>query len=239
MINGKRTVAVVLAAGSGKRMGSSVKKQYMEILEKPVVYYSLRAFENSFVDDIVMVVSKGDREYCQKEIVDRFHFSKVTKIVEGGKERYHSVYQGLKACPSCDYVYIHDGARPCIGSGMLTRLQEAVEQYQACVAGMPVKDTIKMADELGMVASTPRRDLLWLIQTPQVFSFSLILEAYEQLIRKEEELLKKGIAVTDDAMVVETFSGKKVKLVEGDYRNIKITTPEDLKTAEVFLAEEA
>ena len=237
MKNGKQISAVVLSAGSGKRMGSSIKKQYMEIEKKPVIAYALQVFEDSFVDEVVLVVGEGDQDYCQKEIVDRYHFSKVKKIVTGGKERYHSVYSGLRAIERSDYVYIHDGARPFTSEEMLLRLQDAVEQYEACIAAMPVKDTIKIADEAGMVELTPRRDLVWLVQTPQVFSYSLILHAYETLISQEQALLQQGVQITDDAMVVETLTGKKVKLVEGSYQNIKITTPEDLSIAEGFLKE--
>lgn len=234
-MNKKRTVAIVLSAGSGKRMGSSVKKQYMEIHEKPIIFYALKAFQDSFVDEIVMVVSPGDIAYCKKEIVDLYGFHKVTAIVEGGKERYHSVFNGIKACGACDYIYIHDGARPMLNDEILQRLQSAVEKYGACVAGMPVKDTIKIADRDGMVDETPDRSLVWMVQTPQVFDYPVIRDAYEKLIQEESSLLEKGISITDDAMVVETFQGKKVKLVEGDYKNIKITTPEDIKVAEGFL----
>lgn len=235
MIDGKRTTAIVLAAGSGKRMGSDTKKQYMQILEKPVVYYALKIFQDSFVDEIVMVVSKGDEEYCQKEIVERFQFTKVKRIVEGGKERYHSVYKGILACGDCDYIYIHDGARPCIYEDLLLRLHKAVVKHQAAILGMPVKDTIKVSDEQAMVAGTPERKYLWQIQTPQVFSYSIIFEAYQYLMKKEEEFKSEGVIVTDDAMVVETVLKRKIKLVEGDYKNIKITTPEDLAVAEIFL----
>lgn len=233
----KRTAAVVLAAGSGKRMGSSTKKQYMLLKEKPIVYYSLLAFQNSFVDEIVLVVSPGDVDYCRKEIVGKYGFSKVSSIVEGGKERYHSVAIGLESISSCDYVFIHDGARPMLTKEILERAFASVSTCDACVVGMPVKDTIKVADGEGYIASTPKRNLVWMVQTPQVFSFSLIRDAYQSLLEREQELLQQGITVTDDAMVVETLTGHPVKLVEGSYENIKITTPEDLVIAENFLKE--
>lgn len=231
------TTAIVLAGGSGKRMNTPVKKQFLKIGEKPVLYYSLKAFEESFVDSVILVASDEDQGYCKKEIVEKYHFSKVKKIVPGGKERYHSVANGLQAARTCDYIFIHDGARPFVTGEMLERLCVEVKRSGACVAGMPVKDTIKMADADQCIASTPRRDLLWTIQTPQVFSYELIKEAYETLLMKEEELLQKGIMITDDAMTVEMFMEKKVKLVEGSYENIKITTPEDIRTAEAFLRE--
>ena len=230
-----KTTAIVLAGGSGKRMNSSVKKQFLEINGRPILYYSLKAFEDSFVDEVILVVSEEDKEYCQKEIIEKYNFLKVNKLVPGGKERYHSVANGVMAAGSCDYIFIHDGARPFLTQDMLKRLLSEVEQSGACVAGMPVKDTIKIADNDGFIETTPRRDLVWMIQTPQVFSYELIYKAYEKLMVEENSLLQRGIIITDDAMVVETLLGEKVKLVEGSYTNIKITTPEDISIAEGFL----
>lgn len=230
-----RTAAVVLAAGSGRRMGGSTKKQYMLIGGKPVIYYSLKAFQDSFVDEIVLVVSPGDEEYCRKEIVERYGFHKVCSIVEGGKERYHSVAIGLESISDCGYVFIHDGARPMLTEEILNRAFACVQKCDACVVGMPVKDTIKIADKEGYIASTPNRNLVWMVQTPQVFAYSLIAEAYRELILREQEFIEEGITVTDDAMVVEMLTGHSVKLTAGSYENIKITTPEDIALAENFL----
>lgn len=230
-----KATAIVLAGGRGKRMNCAIPKQFLTIQDKPVLYYSLQAFETSFIDSIILVASEDDREYCKREIVEKYHFNKVKKIVSGGKERYHSVLNGIKAAGDCDYIFIHDGARPFLTQDMLKRLLDCVMEDKACVAGMPVKDTIKIADESGYISSTPRRDLVWMIQTPQVFSYELIKKAYLLLEENEYSLLEKGISITDDAMVVETLLGEKVKLVEGSYRNIKITTPEDLSVAESFL----
>ena len=228
----ERTAAIVLAAGSGKRMESSTKKQYMLLREKPVIYYSLKAFQDSFIDEIVLVVSPDDIEYCQKEIVKRYGFSKVKSIIEGGKERYHSVAAGLSSISECDFVFIHDGARPLVTEEILGRALSSVKEFKACVTGMPVKDTIKIADKEGYISSTPERKLVWMVQTPQVFDCALIKEAYDKLILSEKDLLKEGITITDDAMVVEKFTGQPIKLVSGSYENIKITTPEDIITAE-------
>lgn len=233
--DGERTLAVVLAAGSGKRMGSKTKKQYMLIDGKPVIYYSLKTFQDSFIDEIVLVVSPGDTRFCQEEIVEKYGFYKVRHIVEGGKERYHSVAAGLNSVSDFDYVFIHDGARPMVTAEILDRSLACVRQYGACVAGVPVKDTIKIADEEGKIAATPNRNFMWAVQTPQVFFYPLIKEAYALLLSREEELSASGVAVTDDAMVVETLTGRAVKLVEGSYKNIKITTPEDIQIAEIFL----
>lgn len=230
-----RCGAVVLAAGSGKRMHSDLKKQFMLMKGKPVIYYSLQAFQDSFVDEIALVVSGEDIEYCRKDIVGKFNFSKVKYITAGGKERYHSVAAGLKCLVNCDYVFIHDGARPVITKDILDRAYACVKENGACVVGMPVKDTIKIADKNGFIAQTPDRSLVWMIQTPQVFSYSLIKEAYDRLTVEEENLKTQGINITDDAMVVETLLEHSVKLVEGSYENIKITTPEDLTIAERFL----
>lgn len=230
-----KSVAIVLAAGKGSRMKSDIQKQYLLIKDRPVLYYSLKAFEDSFIDEIVLVTGAEEISYCRDEIVKKYAFTKVTKIVAGGKERYHSVYAGLQAIEDCDYVFIHDGARPFVTEQILTRAYETVKKEHACVVGMPVKDTIKLADESGYAADTPRRDLLWIVQTPQVFSFSLIKEAYTVFLKQEQELLSQGIKMTDDAMVAEMFSDKKIRLVEGSYENIKITTPEDLRIAEALL----
>lgn len=234
----RKTAAVVLAAGRGSRMKSSVQKQYLLLKEKPVLYYSLKAFEDSLIDEIILVTGKEEIEYCRHEIVEKYGFQKVSHIVSGGKERYHSVYCGLQALKDCDYVFIHDGARPFVTKEILERAYEAVQKEHACVVGMPVKDTIKLADEDGYAQDTPRRDLLWTVQTPQVFDFPLILSAYTAFLQQEQELLEQGVKMTDDAMVAERFSDARIKLVEGSYENIKITTPEDLRIAEMFLEEE-
>lgn len=259
---GKHT-AIVLAAGQGKRMGTKVAKQYLLLEDKPVLYYSLKAFEDCpFIGRIILVVGNEEQaEYCKEEFLIKYQIRKITAIVTGGKERYHSVFEGLKAAErnnaegaasclgraECDaeissnandkkrLVFIHDGARPFLTEDILERTRAAALENEACVAGMPVKDTIKLADESGFVASTLPRHLLWTIQTPQVFEFSLIYKAYADMLLQEEELLSKGIKITDDAMVLETVTTRKVKLVEGSYENIKITTPEDLQSAAAFL----
>ena len=224
-----KNVAIVLAAGQGKRMNSKVQKQFLLIKEKPVMYYTLRAFENSeLITDVILVTGKDEIEYCQKEIVEKYGFEKVRKIVAGGKERYHSVHNGIQAIDEAEYVFIHDGARPFVNNEMIARAYDAVAVHKACVVGMPVKDTIKIADEEGFAAQTPDRKKVWQVQTPQTFEYHLIKEAYEKLMIEEPE------GITDDAMVVETMTNYKVKLVEGSYRNIKITTPEDLDIATIF-----
>ena len=226
--------AIVLSAGVGSRMKSDIPKQYMDLAGKPVIYYSLKAFEDAGFSSIVLVCGKDDVEYCQKEIVEKHNLQKVTAIVPGGKERYHSVYEGLKASEGADYVFIHDGARPMISQEIIERLKTAVVKEEAAVAGMPVKDTIKIVDEESYVTDTPERQYVWQVQTPQCFSFSIIYDAYKSVVQDEEEgwTIPK---ITDDAMVLEYATDHEVKMVEADYRNIKITTPEDLIIAEAFL----
>ena len=227
--------AIVLAGGSGRRMNSDIPKQYMMLKGKPVIYYSLKAFQdNLHIDDIILVTSDHYIEYVKKNILDDT-LDKVSKVIQGGVERYDSVWEGLKCIKESGYVFIHDGARPCISQKLINDCYEAVVEDGACIAAVPVKDTIKIADSEGYAAKTPDRNTLWQIQTPQVFSASLICYAYEELGRREKELLDRGIQITDDAMVVEEICGRKVRLTEGSYENMKLTTPEDLEIAETFL----
>ncbi|KLU70216.1 MAG: hypothetical protein RHS_3931 [Robinsoniella sp. RHS] len=230
----EKNVAVVLCAGRGTRMNSEVQKQYLLIKGKPVVYYSLIAFEKCpFIDEIVLVTGKEEIEYCRHEIIEKYNLKKVKSIVAGGKERCHSVFEGLKAIGCCDYVYIHDGARPFIDQELLQRACDSVRIHKACVVGMPVKDTIKISGQDGFADHTPDRSKLWMVQTPQVFQYSLVYQAYDKIMKYP------GIQVTDDAMVVEQMGQAKIKLVEGSYKNIKITTPEDLEIAEIFAKDRA
>ncbi|MBO4267036.1 MAG: 2-C-methyl-D-erythritol 4-phosphate cytidylyltransferase [Lachnospiraceae bacterium] len=237
----KKTAAIILAAGRGTRMGTDKPKQFIEIGGYPLVYYSLKAFSDSFVDDIVLVCGEEDREYCTTEIVEKYGFSKVKSIVSGGRERYHSVFKGLTAlrciaegdCSDpCEIVFIHDGARPFVTEDIIKRSYDAAEAGYANVVAVPAKDTVKVSDDDGFVDRTLRRDHIWLMQTPQTFDFYEIYEAYGKLIGSEAELLERGVMITDDAMVLEYFTDHRIKLVMGDYRNIKITTPEDLSLAE-------
>ena len=232
-IEGQKNIAIVLSAGRGSRMHSDIPKQYMELCGMPVIAWSLKTFQEfDPVDEIILVTSPEDIEYCRCEIIDKYRYDKVRRIVPGGEERYLSVWEGLKAAGEIlgdedreSVIFIHDGARPMIDRPILERALRCAQEYSACVVGMPVKDTIKIADEEGFAEQTPDRSLVWQVQTPQVFSFSLVYNAYRKLI-------EDGVtAVTDDAMVVELESSARVKLVEGSYRNMKITTPEDIDIA--------
>lgn len=228
-----KITAIVLAAGSGSRMKSRTKKQFMEIKGKPVIWYSLFEFEKSRVDEIILVTGKEDIDYCKKEIVEKYNLKKIKNVVAGGSERYESVYNGLKEVTG-NIVLIHDGARPLINNEIIERSIEGTIKSDACVVGVPVKDTIKRANKEGYIIDTPNRSELWITQTPQSFKTDLVKMAYKKM--KEE--LEKGnttLNITDDAMVVEEFTTNQVRFVQGDYKNIKVTTPEDIDIAELFI----
>ena len=219
--------AIVLSGGTGKRMNSDIPKQYMMLKDKPVLAHSLLAFEQSPVDDIVIVCGAGDEEYIIKEFVEKYGLSKVSAVCEGGAERYNSVYNGLKACKDTDYVLIHDGARPYVSDEIIKRNIEEVQKYKAVVTSVKATDTVKIADDNGFVISTPERKSVYFMQTPQTFEYKLALDSYSKLIEELEKEVK--VQVTDDAQVVEMYSDVRVKLIEGDYSNIKITVPKDLQ----------
>lgn len=226
-----RVGAIILAAGRGTRMGGSVRKQYLQLAGRPLIAWPLETFDRSAVDEIVLVVGPGEIPYAKTEILQLLRLRKPVAVVEGGAERYHSVYEGLKALENCDYVLIHDGARPLVTEDIIARAIAGARNYDACVVGMPVKDTIKEADPGGFSVRTPDRSRLWQIQTPQAFSYVLVRAAYDRMMG--DVSLQQGI--TDDAMAVERMMGHPVKLIEGSYQNIKVTTPEDLPVARLFL----
>ena len=260
-----RCTAVLLAGGSGSRMKSTVAKQFMLLGGKPILWYSLNAVQQSeIIDDCILVAGKGESGgetqlldtigYVRREIVEKYGFTKVRAVVPGGSERCWSVENAMALLredvareqpPSRGgYVFIHDSARPFLTEDILRRTYEGARQYKACVAAMPSKDTVKIADAHDFAISTPDRSRVWIIQTPQVFERDLILEAYGKLRRQysDGDGGETGAAsppVTDDAGVVERFTEVKVKLAEGSYENIKITTPEDIRTAEAFLERQA
>lgn len=222
---------IVLAAGKGSRMNSAVAKQYMNIGEYPVLYYSLKVFEEyKAVDRIVVTTSVEDMDMVKNDIVDRYGFTKVSDIVQGGKERYDSVFNALQVLENVDYVMIHDGARPCVNAQMLDRLCESVRVDKASVPAVPSKDTVRLADENGYVTMTPDRSCVWNIQTPQVFEMKGISRAYNSYYK-----YKPDCKITDDAMMWELYDDRRLRLVMGDYSNIKITTPEDIGIAESIL----
>lgn len=233
-MNKKIFTAVVLAAGSGSRMKSDIPKQYMMLGEYPVIYYSLMAFEKSAADAVVLVTGEDDIPFCENEIIKKYGLKKVEAVVAGGSERFLSVYEGLKAAEGTDYVLIHDGARPLLSVDMIERSMKAVEEEKACIPAIAVKDTIKISNSDGYVEDTPDRSRLCAVQTPQSFEYGLLMNAYTSFFAAHQDG-KTDVSVTDDAMLVENFGSRKVKLIEGDLHNIKITTPEDLLLAELFI----
>ncbi len=230
-----KTTAIVLAGGQGKRMGAGTAKQYLDLCGKPVIWYALDTFENSFIDEIVLVCPAGGEEYCRKEIVEKYGFKKVSAIVPGGRERYDSVRNGLDAAEKCDYVFIHDGARPFVSQYVLERCLHYVKKYRAAVAAVRAKDTVKLENGDGFIEQSPDRARVWLMQTPQVFEYEMIRDCYEKLIRDEKRLEEAGVRVTDDTMVAKMYADVDAKLVESSYDNLKITEPGDLVLASAIL----
>lgn len=223
-----KVCAIILAAGKGTRMGTKVQKQFLNIKEKPILYYTLKVFsECSIIDEIILVTGKDEIDYCRKEIVDKFRFDKINKIVAGAAERQDSVFNGLLAAENCQVAVIHDGARPFVDERIIKDGVEYALRYKASSCGVSPKDTIKVKDEFGFSKDTPNRDILFSVQTPQCFDYELIFDCHKK-IRND------NIKVTDDTMVVERY-GNKVFLYEGSYNNIKITTPEDLIIGERIL----
>ena len=218
--------AIILAGGKGKRMGSAISKQFIDIKGKPIIYYTLKKFsENKKIDNIIVVLPEDEVKYFKENILKKYEL-RINKIVIGGKERQDSVYNALKSLKnsSTDIVLIHDGARPFISERIINEGIKFAEIYGAAAPGVMPKDTIKVKNEKNFSVDTPNRANLVLIQTPQVFKFDEILECHEKIRYTGEK-------VTDDTMVVEKY-GYSVYLYDGEYTNIKVTTPEDLILAE-------
>ncbi len=219
--------AIVLAGGRGKRMGSVQSKQYINLNRKPILYYTLKQFiKNEFIDKIVLVIPEDENDYCKKEVLEKYQL-KVDKIVFGGSERQDSVYNALIELKDSSVVLIHDGARPFVSQRIINDAIKYAKEYKAAAPGVMPKDTIKIKDKDNFSISTLDRSRTVAIQTPQAFDFNLIYECHTKI--KES-----GISVTDDTMVAEFF-GNKVYIYDGEYTNIKITTPEDLILAEYLV----
>lgn len=230
-----KTTAIIVAAGQGKRMGGNIAKQYMMLCGKPVLYYALAAFEKSRTDDIVIVVRDGEQSYVKNEIVDKYGINKVREIVAGGKERFDSVYRGITAAREADYVLIHDGVRPLVSDVLINQIIDDVKLHKACIPGVAVKDTIKAVDENNEVTVTCERKQLRRIQTPQAFDREILSASYNMFFEKIRADEIKADSITDDAVLVEKMLGVKVYVTQGDYSNIKITTPEDLTVAAALI----
>lgn len=219
---------VIVSAGRGSRMKADINKQFLKIGDKEVIAHTIDKFyNNENIGEIIIVVRENEKEFFQENIIDKYEYKNI-KIAFGGKERQDSVYNGLKALDkNCEIVLIHDGARPFVTDEIIEKSIECAQKYSCAIVGVPVKDTIKIVNENNDVCNTPSRNTLWSIQTPQVFDYSLIMKAHEKA--KVDKYYG-----TDDSMLME-YLGYNVKVVEGSYNNIKITTPEDLKIAEEIL----
>lgn len=227
MLAGAKWDVIVVAAGRGTRMGTAESKQYLLLQDKPIVIHTLELFEAmEEVKEIVLVVGAQDVSRCE-ELLLQHHLHKVKAVAAGGSERQHSVRIGLGLLQG-EWVMVHDGVRPLVTPEAVRACMAAAENAGAAVLAVPVKDTIKQVNESGIIVATPDRRSLWAIQTPQAFRRSLLHEAHEAALAEE-------FVGTDDAMVVERY-GAAVVVAEGDYTNIKITTPEDLPWAEFLLA---
>ena len=221
-VSGKVGV-IIVAAGTSSRMGG-IDKVFATLVGEPILSKVITVFNDcTSVDEIVIVLAKKSLEQGRKLIKDH-HWRKVIAVCPGGPRRQDSVKEGLRRLTDCEWVVIHDGARPCICADLIERGLIAARESGAAIAGVPVKDTIKIVSRRGFVQQTPTRQSLWAAQTPQVFRYDLIAEAYRQA---DDE-------VTDDAALVEKL-GHRVEVYMGSYHNIKVTTPEDLAVAEVFL----
>lgn len=220
--------ALIAAGGRGRRMNSSISKQFLFVKGYPILYYTLKTFElMDCFDEIVMVAGKQDMDYTREQIINQYRFEKI-RMIEGGLERQDSVYNGLRELsPQTDIVVIHDGVRPFVTKEIIKKSIEAAKRYKAIGVAVPVKDTIKVVGDGNIIKQTPNRKELWAMQTPQTFKYDLILKAHE-------EARKDNFFGTDDAMLVERL-GLPVRIIEGAYENIKITTPEDIIIAETFL----
>jgi 2-C-methyl-D-erythritol 4-phosphate cytidylyltransferase len=223
-----KTVAIIVGGGQGKRIKGKLPKQFLSLRGKPILVHTVEKFERcKLIDEIILVVPEDYMSYCSQAIVDKFGYGKVKKIVCGGRERQDSVYQGLKACPKgTSTVAIHDAVRPLISPNIISQSIKLCLEKKAVVVAVPPKDTIKRGEE-GLVVTTLNRDKMWLIQTPQVFEYKLILDAHQKA-------KKEGFWGTDDSILVERL-GKEVAILEGEFENIKITTAEDLAIAETLL----
>jgi 2-C-methyl-D-erythritol 4-phosphate cytidylyltransferase len=224
-----KVTALIIAAGMGRRMGKAVAKQFLPLGDKPLLAHTLLVFQRSAeIDEIIPILSQEDIENCLRNVIERYHISKVKTLVVGGKERQDSVANGLqKLEKDTSVVLVHDGVRPFVTTEMIKETVDLAKKGECVVVGVPIKDTIKEVDEAGIIRHTLERSRLWAIQTPQVFPLNILKRAYE-------ESYKHKVYGTDEATLVERAGGK-VRVIMGSYENIKITTPEDLVLAEEIL----
>ena len=231
MIGKKKVSVIIPSAGVGKRMGmlpGGMGKQFIDLQGSPLISHTIRKFEGSrYVDEIIVVCPPDIVHYVKKDIVETYQFTKVRSIVPGGKERQDSVYAGFKNLNRTDMVLVHDGVRPFVRTEKIDELIEVCSISGAALLAVRVKDTVKMQDAEQNVKVTLDRSVLWNVQTPQAFDYEILEQAFD----KARGEFFYG---TDEGMLVEKL-GTKIRIVEGDYDNIKITTPDDLLFAEYIL----
>jgi len=223
------TLAIIPAAGAGVRMGSDRAKQFLEINGRPIIALTLEKFEECpAIEGIILVVPEDEVDFCKKDIIEKYGFRKVIRVIKGGLRRQDSVRLGIEASGG-DYerILIHDGVRPFIEKDLIDRALAAAKDHRAVIAAMPVKETVKEVDPEENVTNTLDRQRLRLVQTPQVFRYEDISKAHKLAVEEGWE------EATDDALLVERI-GITVKVIEGAERNIKITTPGDLKFAGIL-----
>ena len=220
-----KVTCIVASAGRGKRLRHKEDKPFVKLLGRPILFYTLKVLNASpVIDDIVLVVAEDKISKC-KNIIKRYKLKKIKAIVKGGKRRFDSVKNGLKETQDSDYIFIHDGVRPFLDKKLIKRIFTATKKYGAALPATNIKQTPKLINKDFFIKNTPERKLLWEAQTPQAFKKDIILKAYDMYIKGD---------VTDDASLVERLGGR-IKIVNGTYRNIKITTPEDIEFAKVLL----
>lgn len=226
MYKGHYVSVIIAAAGMSNRMGSEINKQFIWIEGKPILAHTIEKFEKcKYVDEIIIVTKEEEIDYCRKEIVKKYKFKKIKNIVRGGKERQDSIYNGILALnEKTDIVLTHDGARPFVEIKNIEDGIKGVLEFGSCVVGVPVTDTIKVVGKGNKIKNTPKRSSLWAAQTPQCFTKNILVAGYDKAI-------KDRYSATDDSSIVEN-AGYEVRMVMGNYKNIKITTPEDIIVAE-------
>jgi len=216
----KKVTAIILAAGNSVRFGQNKNKNLFEVNKKPIIQYSIEVFgKNEKINDIILVIKQEEKEYFSN-IVNKVKLNKPLKYVNGGKTRMESVYNALKETNS-DIVIIHDGARPQVKEEYIEKCLEQMKEFKGTTIGVKSKDTIKICDDYGIVSSTTKRENTYIIQTPQCFDKRILMELHEKF--------KNDDQITDDCMVLEK-GGYKIRVVIGDYTNIKVTTFDDLHT---------
>ncbi len=230
------TSSIILAAGRGRRMGASINKQFIEVAHRPILSYTIEQFLNvDQIDELILVIHPLEEELMKNRVLKELDHKRksIIHMVHGGEERYHSVYNGLGALnPASEYVLIHDGARPLIQEKTIKETVEFLKTGDGCVVGVGAKDTYKLVGEQHIIKKTLCREQLYQVQTPQGFKKHVIIEAYQNGKNKWQ-------GITDDAMMVERFTNYHVSIIEGEYSNIKITTPEDVHFMEMYIQQQS